>query len=190
MGKITINYDFFNEILNAREPLNAFKVLRTNKKVLTFQLAYVFFTNPMFYDADKALLPLIFRSLYMFSADYVIDKVFNDPAKRYAEDKLKSLIPMLNDINISTNYELLLDSKLDSKNYEIQKDDNNKKILVQNKYIMVPTHNPIFNDEDETQMTSIHQEHIIGTKDYSLSVGINQKNKQKILSPLFSTAKR
>ncbi len=191
MGKITINYDFFEQILNAREDFNSFKVIRTNRKFLTGMLGYAFCTDYILFKDMNLLVPkLVFDTLWVFSVTYCTDKLGNDIYKRKADRNLSKLLPMLNDINVSTNYELLMDSYLDSKNYKIQKNDDNKKVLVENKYIMVPTHNPIFNDEGQTQMTSIHQEHIVGTNEYSLSVGLNQKNKQKVLSPLLSTAKR
>lgn len=129
------------------------------------------------------------------SLTYVLEKLFNatfgiDMYKEEAEEKLIGLISLLNDINVITNYELLLNSKFDSRKFEIAIDDNNKKVLVENKYIMVPTHNPMFNNEGETQLTSLHQQHIIGTDEYSLSLGFNQKNKQKVLGLALSTIRR
>lgn len=198
MGKITINYDLYNEILNARGKFIGFKVLRDKWKYalldIPFFLSLDFLVANTLGDLD---IPSAFVEQCLICASmrylpYQMIKTFLglDVYKEEATVRLFKVSMLLNTINVITNSELLLNSELDSRNYEIQKDSDNKKVLVENKYIMVPTHNPMFNDEGETQMTSLHQEHIIGTKNYSLSVGINQKNKQKILNPLFSVAKR
>lgn len=198
MGKITINYDLYNEILNAREKFIGFKVLRDKWKLAFFDIPFFLFVDFMVantlgdLDIPSAFVEQCFICASMRYLPYQMTKTFLglDVYKEEAKMRLFEASMLLNDINVSTNFELLLDSELDSKNYEIQKDSDDKKILVENKYIMVPTHNPMFNDEGETQMTSLHQEHVVGTREYSLSVGLNQKNKQKILNPFLSVAKR
>lgn len=198
MGKITINYDLYNEILNAREKFIGFKVLRDKWKLAFFDIPFFLFVDFMVantlgdLDIPSAFVEQCFICASMRYLPYQMTKTFLglDVYKEEAKMRLFEASMLLNDINVSTNYELLMDSYLDSKNYKIQKNDDNKRVLVENKYIMVPTHNPMFNNEGETQITSLHQEHIVGTRDYTLSVGLNQKNKQKVLSPFLSTAKR
>ena len=199
MEKITINYDLSEEILNYREEFNVFKVLRTNRYGLAGTLTYAACTDFILFktinscniDINNLIIPkCIFDLMWSVSVYYYMDKLQGDVYKRRAEQNLSKLIPMLNDINVSTNFELLLDSFIDSRKTEITKDNNHHHLILENKYIMIPTHNPMFNNENETQLTSLHQEHIIGTKEYTLSIGLSQKNKQKILSPFLSTAHR
>ncbi len=198
MGKITINYDLYEQILNAREKFNGFKYIRANRKIVLFDICFFLTTDFAIrnfvsdFDVPRMFIEqLLICGSTRYLPEKICDKLFDiDRYEIKVREKLLEVIPMLNNINVSTNYELLLGARLDSKNYEIQKDNTDKKVLVRNKYIMVPTHNPMFNNDGETQMTSLHQEHIVGTNEYSLSVGLNQKNKQKVLSPLLNQAKR
>ena len=77
----------------------------------------------------------------------------------------------LNDLNVKTDYELLLESELYKKEYKIQVNEKKLPYIAESKYIMVPTHS--FNGN--MTETSILQEHVVGSKKYVLSLGSPKK---------------
>ena len=89
------------------------------------------------------------------------------PQKEKAAKDLNILATDLEKINIYTTKEQLLQAKKYKTEHEIINDENDKKQIKQNKYILVPTKN-----EGEI---SVLQEHIVGSEDYSLSIGEPKK---------------
>ena len=94
-----------------------------------------------------------------------------------SSNKLKKIVSQLKDINVSTEYNMLLNSELYEKTNKIEFDENKKPFLMQEKYIYVPSYG--FNGKEKE--TSILQEHEIGTKEYFLSVGEPEKQYKRVL---------
>lgn len=92
--------------------------------------------------------------------------------KNISRQELVILSNLLNNINVNTDSELILESYKYKTEYDFNKDSESKD-LIQKKYIMVPV---IQNGEEKE--ISILQEHVIGTKEYSLSCG--EPTKQKV----------
>ena len=86
-------------------------------------------------------------------------------------DELKRLVPKLKELNVSTNYDLLLKSELYEKKYKIEFNESKIPSLMQEKYILVPS----YSFSGEVLDTSIKQEHEVGTKRYVLSIGEPEK---------------
>lgn len=91
-----------------------------------------------------------------------------------ATDEIKNLSIQLNNQNIKTTPELLLDSAVYHKKYKLAMEGIPG--IIRERYINVPTYG--FNNNIEE--TSILEEHRIGSKDYILTLGTPKK--KKILS--------
>ena len=87
------------------------------------------------------------------------------------KNNLKKLVSKLNDINIATDYDLLKQSELYERKYKIEFNESKIPIIMENKYVLVPS----YNYKGDVKDTSILQEHFVGSKDYILSVGSPSK---------------
>ena len=171
--KLIINYDFYEAILNVKEPMGPLKVIRNNKR----QWAKI--DLPIFTILDLIMnsvpetiiiLPAQFGFLTLLNLlPPLITKI--DPYKTKSSDDLKRLRSKLKDLNINTDCDLLLESELYKKEYKIKVNEKNLPYIAESKYIMVPTYN--FNGE--VSDTSILQEHVVGSKEYVLSIGSPKK---------------
>ena len=106
-----------------------------------------------------------FNSTWMIHIFNIIIKKFNIDV---ANDDLIKLIRKLDDLKVDTNLELIKDSTVDSTEYRIKFYKNLIPVITQEKYILVPCYNSFL---DDTEEKCILQEHVIGSKDYTLSIG-------------------
>ena len=169
--KLMINYDFFNKIRNVREPLSPLKIIRNEKKgyIVRYSLLTIIIWAPAKDITITSILPVLFG--IQISLEFLFLKLLGDIYVDEAKDDLKMLIPQLRDLQINTNYELLLKSELYQTKYKIKFNEKKLPYILQSKYVMIPTYN--YNgDEAET---SILQEHVVGTKEYVLSLGSPKK---------------
>ncbi len=174
--KLIINYDLLDKI---RESKTGFSLQRTLKPVLIkagistiiIMLINAFIVSPEellkeFFEA--ILISLNIQLLVHIPVDLILSKY----VKILSKDTLKKLTIQLRQININTDENLILDSYKYKTEYKWIKSENDID-LVQKKYIMVPV---IENGEEKE--VSILQEHSIGSKTYSLSIG--EPTKQKV----------
>lgn len=178
--KLVINYDFMEAVCNAREPFNTFKVVRNNKKkwmVVDLPL-FVAFT---FIAPDRIVGNAILISSYIVLdvASHMMAHsiVKEDAYYEEASYQLRNLVSQFGNLNISTDYELLLQSELYKKDRKLELKKNPH--ILESKYIMVPTYN--FNGD--VKDTSILQEHVVGSREYVLSLG----TPKKALQPAYSS---
>ena len=94
-----------------------------------------------------------------------------------ARERLKRLSTMLKDINVKTNYDMLLKSELYEQKYKIESSDSSIIPVKEEKYIYVPS----YGFDGKEKETSILQEHNIGSHTYTLSVGEPEKQYRKVL---------
>lgn len=178
--KLVINYDFFNAILDVNEKFNGFKVIRNNKKFyklaipiwLTFDIIYL-------KKIIEVLLSLIFQigfKVVIEYTSYLFDKI--DIYEIQSHNNLRLLANNLQNLNVNTDYNLLLESEYDGREYSIQINENKIPEIIENKYILVPVYD--YNGEIKNQ--SIVQEHVIGTNNYVLSIGRKNKVKKMVYS--------
>lgn len=178
--KLVINYDFFNAIRNVNEPYTPLKIVRNRKRyfitygALVTALDFATKTKPA-----QTILSLAFMYGSFITADYIVELIANSIIKnKYGEDNkdiyaglskiyLSDLVDQLTEINVKTNYDMLLKSELYEKEYKFEHNEKTLLALTEKKYIYVPTYG--FDGKEQT--TSILQEHDIGTRDYTLSVG-------------------
>lgn len=174
--KLIINYDFIEAIKNAKEPFTAFKVIR-NKKTRWATLNFPLYIAVIAAIQKEFDIPIILCGFglgccFNIFSESLENKIFStDDYKEEAIQNLKKLSSQLTELNISTDYELLLDSKLYERKYKIQVNENKIPDLIESKYILVPTYT--YNNEIKEE--SILQEHILGTNTYVLSLGSPSK---------------
>lgn len=99
------------------------------------------------------------------STDVMKYRDIGDVDKQKALDDLRILSIQLSAVHVKTSVELLQESEDDKTECKIKLDENKVPYILQEKYIMVPTCN-----NENTEYTSVFQEHIMGSNDYVLSL--------------------
>ena len=169
--KIQINYDLLSKIMESK---TGFSLQRLTNKVMLCTSISSSFCIPITISRSgttEEILNGIVSLLFWHTCWESIGQSFNSKYyKNIAINELKRLVSILNDINVSTNYELLLQSYTYKTNYKIKFNKYFLPCLKQDKYIMVP----IYNNGEEKEISLI-QEHIIGSKEYELSCGSQTK---------------
>ena len=178
--KLMINYDFFNAIRNVNEPFGPLKIIRNEKvKYSAFFPIWYLIGNMFNEDFQSNMLSICFSYGIVMSMDLLTGSILKfDKYENISSMNLKKLVPRLADINIKTDYELLRQSELYQKQYKVELDENKIPFLMENKYILVPT----YSYSGEIVDTSILQEHEIGTKTYTLSMGEPEKRYRAVMS--------
>ena len=180
--RILINYDYINAIKNVNEKYTPFKVIRNNKvkwakkNLPIYAAANMLITN-FYIKITIALLGLQFFTLT--GCYFIIHSASNpDIYSVKSELALRDLVRKFKDVNVDTSFELLKQSELYDKKYEIKLNEKKLPEIIQSKYILVPTYDYL----GSVKETSIVQKHIMGSKDYILSLG----SPQKVLKPALS----
>lgn len=179
--KLVINYDLMEKIQQAKEEFGISVVLKKNlKKVSGWFGVYTTINLATGQPIDKAIANAAITAsmvLLMFSTtDLVKYRILGDFDRRKAINDLARLSRQLGQVNISTSVDLLLESEESSREYKIEINDRKIPCILQEKYILVPTYS-----NDQIKETSILQEHIIGSKQYVLSIG----SPTKVFKPVF-----
>ncbi len=172
--KLIINYDLVNEIRMANTGIN---LQRIKEKMI------IYFGTVSFLDLSVLLtggdlnhfniFPGVLYAATMFTTPELILKRLN---KELAEQRLSSLSSKLHSINVYTDPDMIKKARLYKTRYELKMNDN-KPVIKQNKYIMLPTTGYLNNDE-----VSILQEHDMFSRDYILSIGEPKKKQNKVLA--------
>lgn len=183
--KIIINYDFIKELQNANKPFDPMKIVKNN-----------IFTNyrlvlPLYITLDAIILArgdiqslinniglqaFLLKVPDFLAAITIYKETGYDPYKIKAESKLLKLADEFNNINVTTDYDLLLQSVYYDHIVRINLDENKVPIITSKKYVLVPAHSY----SGDIEEVSIEQEHIIGNKEYILSVGTPQKARRLV----------
>ena len=187
--KLLINYDFYNAVRDASESLRPMKVIRNEKKKYMI-LSSVYLSMCLMarqygnIDIKDIVLLLLRLNINLTCIDLILEtlykKIGHSNMDLYAEVSslnLKKLVLLLSNINVSTNYNMLLSSELYYKTCHINCEERKLPILKSKKYIYVPS----YGYDGEEKVTSILQEHIIGTKEYILSVDEPDRQYRRIL---------
>ncbi len=178
--KLIINYDFLDAIRDVKEPYGPMKLVRNNKQnylmhlPLWIGLDYLFFKN-----VEEIITAIAFEYALLLSSDLLAERDLGiDMYATMSTKKLKKLVTELKELNIKTDYDLLLKSVLYDKKYKISFNKDKIPFLMEEKYILVPTYN--FNGQIKD--TPILQEHEMGTRQYILSVSSPAKSYRLVLS--------
>ncbi len=119
-----------------------------------------------------------FELIAKLTLRFLYDLDIKDMKAFVSEQNLLELVGQLTEINVKTNYDMLLKSELYEKEYKFEHNEKTLLALTEKKYIYVPTYG--FDGKEQT--TSILQEHDIGTRDYTLSVGEPDKQYRLVLA--------
>lgn len=172
--KLVINYDFFNAVLNVNENFTPLKLVRNNKRL--YSMYYLpFFLIGNFLSTNSlvtVLKELIIEYGFVIGTELLAFSLSKtDIYKNKSISDLKKLAGDLRKLFVKTDYDLLLNSELNSKKIKI---NINKEVfnIMEHKYILVPSYD--FNNN--IKMTSILQEHVIGSDEYILSIGSPSKS--------------
>ena len=171
--KLIINYDLFEEVLNARETLGPLKIIRNNKRQWAkFHLPILAITDFICYPFPLDIAALGIQFGIMTYLDLFVQHICKiDINKERAIDNLRDLSRKLKDLDVKTDYDLLLEAEQYKKEYKVKVNEKKLPYIAESKYIMVPTHDFNGNITD----TSILQEHVVGSSEYVLSLGSPKK---------------
>ena len=188
--KLLINYDFFNAIRNVNEKTNLLKVIRNEKGKyavmfpIYLSIPLIAMQNGKITPRDIAL-PIIRGYTTLISLDFFFEWIIQkydisnmDLYGQKSSRRLKELAVLLSTINVNTNYDMLLASELYYKKTSIEPSEGTFPVLKSEKYIYVPSYG--FDGEEKT--TSILQEHVVGTREYELSVEEPDRQFRRVLA--------
>jgi len=131
--------------------------------------------NPNLIDKVLAVLP--YFALFYAGPTALASIIMKNKFKESAIDRLRILSFLLGTIDISTSYELLLESENYKTEYSLKFNESKIPYIKEDKYINIPTY-----DDGSIKEISVVQEHIIGSRKYSLSYG----SPKKVLKPAFN----
>ena len=183
--KLLTNFDLIDAINDVNQPLGPMKVIRGNKVKYILDMPLFLSAGLIFQtDIEHTILAASIAYGLTFSTDWLIDyiatKALHSDKDIYADNakkKLMILSSLLKEINVKTNYDMLLESELYQKKYKMQFNENKFPLLLEEKYILVPS----YSFSGEVTDTSILQEHIKGSNRYALLVGESCKTYRRIL---------
>lgn len=171
--KLNISYDLIDKIKDAK---TGFSLKRTAKRtacstVIGLPMLYALQTatgvDPSHYITSSFFL-VFFNSVNQLA----IQKLFREGHQKVAEQKIAKLLCQLEKINIKTNYDDLLQATA----YKTEYKPNLKKgTIEQKKYINVPV-----NDYWGEREISVCQEHTLGSRKWSLSMGEPKESKKEV----------
>ena len=183
--KIMINFDLINAVLDVNQGFSVKKIVRNKKRqwaIINYPIYIVLDVACSKGNIGYALGLLAFQTGITIIPEYLSGLIINhDIYKLRSEERLKKLIPKLQDNHLSISYQQLLKSELYERRYHFEFNKGKLPELMEEKYILVPCHNPYSCDHREREV-SILQEHVIGSKEYILSIGT--PSKQYKLSPV------
>ncbi len=165
--KIKVNYDVMNEI----DIVNKGYDLRQNIKVSTSAFFVAFLINSKSFASISMGLAYAFLNIPILN---FLDKQLGIK-KRLSEENLTEFTGKLKNIYVYTNTDLLQEAELIKTDYKFIRQENGLFALKEDKYIKVPVEKYFDNQKQKV----IHQEHIVGKKDYDVSVGEPSSKKKQ-----------
>lgn len=176
--KIKINYDVIDKIQNFNRGYDLKRIAFAN--TISGLLTFLISSSIVLPISDHKISSMItigtssvFGTLLWTYIYISVDKA-KSLSKSIAENKLQNLVRNLKKVQVHTNLSALQEAKVIKTSYKLKLDDQKKPFVKQDKYIQVCAYNSLGDQYNET----LHQEHIIGTKDYDISVGEPEKKVQ------------
>lgn len=164
--KIIINYDFFKKICDVNEPLGPVKIYRNDRKIIPLCMGLNSYL--CMYSIPAYMCQSLLNAGGVIMIMWFLQCCLGyDVYAKQASDDLKKLVSQLKKLHVNTDYDLLLQSELYKKKYNIKLNENKIPCFLEQKYVLVPT----YNYNGDIKETSILQEHVVGFKEYVLSIG-------------------
>ena len=176
--KLIINYDLVNEIMKANTGFD-FKRFASKMAISTGVIVPINFTTHAINPEAHSFISLLSSYMYstfIFGSSELALKSINI---KLADLALKQLSSSLTKINIYTDAESIKKARLYKIQYKIIHED--KPAIQQNRFMMLPTTGTFNADE-----VSLQEEHIIGSKEYVLSIGEPKKKHSEVTSKVLS----
>lgn len=172
--KLMVNYDLLSKIATSK---NGLMIDRTAKKVITNPLIVQGVCLPVQllanFTKEQILNTLLHLIIFQILISGISDIILSKVQKEVAILQLKLLSHTLKNLDINTDYDLLVQSYKYKTNYKLEYNESKLPKIKQEKYIMLPVY-----EAGEEKEVSILQEHIIGTSKYELSIGEPQVQKK------------
>ena len=165
--KLQVNFDLLSKIATSKTGLTLDKTMKQAvANTLIVETICLPLQISISYTKEQFLLSLLRLITLQISILGLSDIIVSKWQKQMAVAQLKILAYILSTININTDYDLLIQSYKYQTNYKWEFHHSKLPKLKQEKYIMVP----VYENEEEKEV-SVLQEHIIGSKNYELSIG-------------------
>ena len=170
---IVNNYDLEAKIKKANQNIDIKNLVISNVPYLVaFNAMIGILRVPGYNQVPRILINNIIMLTTMSILDVRRDNKKNLHDKAYID--LINLSTKLKERNINTSPELLKQAKLMKRpTYNVRLSEKNIPILIQNKYMLVQTYNHKCDINKEP--LSLHQEHVLGSKKYTLKLGTPDK---------------
>ena len=172
--KLKVNFDLLSKIATSK---TGFTLDRTMKKsainVVLVEALCLPIQIASNYTPEQFLASLLRTIAIQIFVFGTADAICSKWQKQMATDQLRILTIILKELDINTNYDLLVQSYKYKTNYKLEYNDSKIPKIKQEKYIMLP----VYEDGEEREV-SILQEHIIGGSGYELSIGEPQTQKK------------
>jgi len=180
--KIVVNYDLIERIAEAKANPK-FTLIR--KQVKYYGVLFGFYVTFDFYVRNKEFLGALENSALSAILVGIIWNIIpgfssiketrerTTSEQLEAQRDLRNLISQMADRGVNTDLDLLYEAKEYKTEYKIVEEDE-KKYDLEEKYIMLPTETFTGDIKD----ISLLQEHIMGSKEYILSLGSPKEVKQ------------
>ena len=130
-------------------------------------------------EAQSQFAVLMFVIMFStYSLNMLFYLLYGDIYKEDSKRNLERLALLLSTVNVNTSYNLLEESECYYRKYKFK--FNKDKILqvLESKYILVP----VYDTNGDTKKVSILQEHVVGSKEYVLSMGSPKRALVPVLS--------
>ena len=177
MSKIEINYDLMHTIKEAKEIKKCPKEFSIITKPFVFMYpgAVLFNSIKDQIPAQYAITATTIATLLSLGAEQLLlSLMMKKTTMELAKVKLEYLVERLKNINIQTDVELLLDSKVYRREYKLKKDSPIG--VIRERFINVPS----YNYKGNITTVSVKEEHMLATKDYILSLGEPEAKDTKV----------
>ena len=165
-----VYFDLYNSIKDVQEGFTIAKILRNNKRLLTglsglVSLVFAIeFKEKFFKTLPIGEIMLLIDCVLTNYLEYAFD---GDTYKEDAEKRLIIASTALGNMNVSTSDKLLKEADCYHRVYNLKFNKEKTLQLIESKYILVPAYNGLGNITN----VSILQEHVVGSKEYVLSLG-------------------
>ena len=178
---LMVDFDAYNAIKDVQERYTVTKVTRNNNRLLfklnsaAALLALAMFDGNYFIKFAVLMFVIMFST---YSLNMLFYLLYGDIYKEDSKRNLERLALLLSTVNVNTSYDLLEESECYYRKYKFK--FNKDKILqvLESKYILVP----VYDTNGDTKKVSILQEHVIGSKEYVLSMGSPKRALVPVLS--------
>lgn len=178
--KIQVNYDLLEEIVCSKKGVSINRIVKHRIAAAGLAVAICSLIDICIGKFPEALPNNITSigvlSLGFYVGDIVVNNIprINEENKFDAYDNLKRLSTNLQVLQVKTNSTLLQDGILLEKHHKIVKSKKGFPLILEQKYIEIPTCSDYGYNSSETLL----QEHIIGSNNYDISVEEPPKQKR------------